>query len=111
LTRAYEWLGKPIGEHEKDRDNRSYQRVVSGYAQRGTLNSGFATKDIKLTKSRLLRRRANVRIAVLLIILGAAFAAASAFTDNRGVDAVGRSIGVVLGGVAIVAFAVSRGDS
>jgi hypothetical protein len=107
-----EWFGKPITDGEKYADNQAVQNRVAHYIDHGTLESGFATENLKHLRRGLLRKRAWQRLAVIVILVAIGAAAASAFTDNRAVDAIGRGLGGLLGAVALLAFlATRRGDS
>ncbi|MGD9996959.1 MAG: hypothetical protein AB7R77_27875 [Ilumatobacteraceae bacterium] len=105
-----EWLGKPWTAWQRETDSLEYSKVQSHFLERGIYQSGQAEQALRRETSRQRRRRAHIRLASAAVVVGVVFAGLSAFTDNRVVDAVGRMLGALLGGLALLVFAGRRSE-
>jgi hypothetical protein len=102
------WIGKPWTKHDNEEYQRGYHRLQAGFLDRNMLRSGEFEKAEARYKRLEWRKRVYRRLAVIAILAGVAVAAGSAYSDNRALDAIGRSLGALIGGLALLTFAVTR---
>jgi hypothetical protein len=106
--RAFRWFGVPWTKHDKEEYQRGYQKLQAEFIDKGTLRSGIFEQAAARYKRLQWRQRAYFRLAALAILVAVAAAAGSVYSDNRILDAVGRSLGALIGGLALLAFVVTR---
>ena len=108
MNKLVAWLGKPWTEHDNEEFQRGYNKVQTDFMTRGMLQSGMFERAEARYRRLEWRKRAFRRLAALVILVGVAVAAGSAYSDNRALDAIGRSLGALIGGLALFSFAVTR---